>query len=324
MGIAIFALNKLLEESCRQPFEGALLELGVQDIHFTCDDLQRASDEYGVKLTDFSNDLSQKIEFQEKKYISNKSLYQALGFSSSTSVDNSAFEGADVTFDMNMNELPERLIGAFDVILDSGTIEHIFHIPNVLRNIVRALKPNGRIIHFTPSSNHTDHGFYMFSPTLFWDYYTANEFTIESMQWFRYTPQHDSEPWKFTDYRPGCLAAISYGGLDNGMYGVFCVVTKTDRSTFDRIPRQGAYTLKWQSEHERILIETKTNCAVDRWKRENANIIIYGAGEHTKMLLNTTRLGSAKIIGIVDKDVTKHGSHLNGFLVEAPETTTPG
>ena len=62
------------------------------------------------------------------------------------------------------------------MIIDGGTMEHIFHIPNVLNNIYRMLRVGGRIIHISPSSNYVDHGFYSFSPTLFYDFYQTNKF----------------------------------------------------------------------------------------------------------------------------------------------------
>ena len=40
-----------------------------------------------------------------------------------------------------------------DLVIDGGTIEHVFHIPNVLQNFHELLNINGRIIHFTKAIN---------------------------------------------------------------------------------------------------------------------------------------------------------------------------
>lgn len=34
------------------------------------------------------------------------------------------------------------------------------------------------MIHASPSHNHADHGFYVFNPTIFYDFYTANGFDV--------------------------------------------------------------------------------------------------------------------------------------------------
>src|SRR5205814_1882285 len=109
---------------------------------------------------------------------------------------------ADVLFDLNCGDLPEELKESFDVVLDPGTIEHVFHIPHSLKNIFHMLRLGGRVIHISPSSNHMDHGFYMFSPTFFWDYYTANQFDLSFVKIIRYKPQWVF-PWKIASYSPG-------------------------------------------------------------------------------------------------------------------------
>ena len=103
------------------------------------------------------------------------------------------------------------------------------------------LRSGGRIVHIAPSSNHIDHGFYMFSPILFWEFYTRNKFIIHSSQIFRYHIQHETKPWKIYDYEPGCLGRVSFGGLDNKLYGVSVIASKTPSSTCDVIPNQTEY-----------------------------------------------------------------------------------
>ena len=49
------------------------------------------------------------------------------------SIDKSDYEGATIIFDMN-NEIFPELKGKYDTVLDSGTLEHIFNIPQALDN----------------------------------------------------------------------------------------------------------------------------------------------------------------------------------------------
>jgi SAM-dependent methyltransferase len=246
MGMDKGGAKLLLSEALQRPFKGQLLTLGRQDVHFTFKELQKAAKELGAKLHEpcpitFSN----KAESALKGHISDETFFKALGFSDVAAMDYSPFESARYIFDLNSRELPEHLLAAFDVIIDGGTIEHVFHLPNALNNIHRMLRPHGRIIHLAPSSNYMDHGFYMFSPTLFWDFYRANNYKIKMFQVFTHTRRPAIDPWEVSDYEPGCLNQVSFGGLDDKMYGIFCVAMKNEDSTGDNIPQQGAYMEIW-------------------------------------------------------------------------------
>lgn len=237
----------LLQEGMRRPFQGQrLLTLGRQDINFTYDLLEKAAKELGARLCHPDPiTLSHQATAALQGKISDDSFFKALGFSSVAALDYSSFESARHIFDLNSEAVAENLVGSFDVIIDGGTIEHVFHIPNALNNIHEMLSKNGRIVHMSPSSNHIDHGFYMFSPTLFWDFYKTNGYEINTFQVFRYTQRPSIDAWEISEYKPGCLNAVSFGGLDDGMYGIFCVATKTKDSTGDRIPQQGLYLRAW-------------------------------------------------------------------------------
>lgn len=242
MGLAKGAAKVLLKEAARRPFKGRVLTLGRQDIWFSYDLLQEMAMGFGVGLSDPGDIIpSHKPAFAAKGYISDDCLFKSLGFSESKTLDISDHDFADYIFDLNTSEVPEHLLDAFNVIIDGGTIEHVFHIPNALNNLYKMLRQGGRIIHLSPSSNHIDHGFYMFSPTLFWDFYEANKFEINTFQIFRYTRRHWVDPWEISDYQPGCLKQVSFGGLDDGIYGIHCIATKTKDSTGDIIPQQGVY-----------------------------------------------------------------------------------
>lgn len=92
------------------------------------------------------------------------------------SIDVSAYESASIIYDLNTNELPEDLKNKFDYIIDGGTFEHLFNIQNAFSNVIQMLKVGGKIFHYVPSNNYIDNGFYSYSPTLFIEYYEANNF----------------------------------------------------------------------------------------------------------------------------------------------------
>jgi hypothetical protein len=255
MGIGRGTVKLLMQEALRSPFKGKVLTLGKQDVSLTVDEFEAIAAKFPFPLHPANgvDPLSQKSESRAQGFISDVYLFTRLGFSECKSVDYCDYEGCDYVFDLNLPDLPAQLINSFDVVIDGGTIEHVFHLPNVLRNLFRMIPVHGRILHFSPSSNHMDHGFYMFSPTLFWDYYQANQFEINQFQIVRHNPWHDI-PWKIWNYRPGCLNSVSYGGLDSGMYAIHCVVTKTPNSSAGVIPQQKNYQDgAWKGKKEPIV-----------------------------------------------------------------------
>jgi SAM-dependent methyltransferase len=94
-------------------------------------------------------------------------------FSSSIvdSIDYSNYEGATIIHDMN-KPLPDRLKNQYDTVIDSGTLEHIYNIPQALENCSLLCKPGGQIIHILPANNLCGHGFWQISPELFFSLYS--------------------------------------------------------------------------------------------------------------------------------------------------------
>lgn len=74
--------------------------------------------------------------------------------------------------------LDARYHNFFNLVIDSGTMEHIFDVKSVMNNIVQITKVGGYVLHLVPAQNFLNHGFYQFSPTFFYDFYTSNGFEI--------------------------------------------------------------------------------------------------------------------------------------------------
>jgi hypothetical protein len=252
MGLTLDYATYVLKEAIRRPFSGSVATLGRQEVYFTKEDLLARCDEIGFKINKIDDSsLSFRPELANKGYISDKTFFEVLGFNSLVSIDNSEFESCSKILDLNTAQLPEEFRNKFTAILNPGTLEHVFHVPNALNNIFEMLEVGGRVFHFLPSHNFVDHGFYMFSPTLALDYYTANNFLINDIQFLQFTKNHHNESAFTMDYRAGCLDSKAYGGLDSNLYGVSCIVTKTKKSTGNVIPQQGFYaTNKWKKKVE--------------------------------------------------------------------------
>lgn len=241
MGIGRGSVYYLMKEGLRVPLCGRIATLGKQDVWMTVEEIRQLAQKLGYPLVALDHiEMSHKPDMRSKNLISDVALFKLLGFQEIVSFDASSYEQADCILDLNQSDSVPEFEAYFDFVLDAGTLEHVFHIPNALKAIYRLLKTDGRILHISPSSNHMDHGFYMFSPTLFMDYYKVNQFIIQSIDLIQYRPQQMFS-WRTTSYKVEEIRPFSYGGLDDHMYAVACLATKQLQSSSDKIPQQFQY-----------------------------------------------------------------------------------
>jgi SAM-dependent methyltransferase len=236
MAIGRAATALLLEEAAARPFSGTIATLGRQTIRATPVEINAQFDRFGIVPRQ-----SMGVAAPD-----DNALFHMMGFASVESLDKSDFENATHIVDLNLDGLPRELIGKFDVALDYGTLEHVFHIPNALKNVLDLVKEGGRIIFLSPSSNHVDHGFYMFSPTLFMDYLLANGLSIETCYLLRYS-LNSRKPWQAYAYERDSFRKFSIGALDSRPYAIFVVATKAPGSTSDKVPQQSFYMDQWMT-----------------------------------------------------------------------------
>jgi SAM-dependent methyltransferase len=242
----------LLEEGAMRPFSGAVATLGRQHVYVTWEEFQQFARQAGV---DVPKEITPKLHLEpklaEKGYISDETLLAGLGFVERLTLDYSDYEAVDEIFDLNQAETPSHLQNRFDVVLDTGTLEHVFHVPNVLSNLHRMLKPQGRIVHLSPAANCLDHGFYSFSPTFFADYYHANRYEIHQLRVCRYSRDDVNSPVEVFDYLARRTSAFDIGSLDDRVHYTWVSVQRRPASTCGVVPQQSAYVRQWAQAAQR-------------------------------------------------------------------------
>ena len=133
---------------------GRVLTLGHQHLHLDPATYRRVLARLGQPLAD-----------QVPVYAD--SLIAALGASHVEALDASAYEGATRLHDLNQ-PIPTAWHQQFDVVFDGGTLEHVFNFSTALKNCMQMIKPQGRFVSVTMPNNWCGHGFYQFSPELFY------------------------------------------------------------------------------------------------------------------------------------------------------------
>jgi SAM-dependent methyltransferase len=228
MGIGYINGTLLIRENASRPFSGRVLQLGRQHI---------------AEVPGYCGSRD------------DGAFFGWLGFREVHSCDVSAYERPTFVMDLNdgrMTAAWKAYHDGYDTIYDGGTLEHVFHLPNALANIHDLLAPGGRIIHANPCSGYLDHGFYSFSPTFYYDYYTANGYRIDACT-LALTRTDEADRPRFLEYEPdkwgsltgdrGFAGAAWNDGAD--IWDVFFVATKLERSTCGVVPTQRVFKRLW-------------------------------------------------------------------------------
>jgi SAM-dependent methyltransferase len=108
-------------------------------------------------------------------------FFRMLGARTVDALDVSEFEGATIIHDLNYS-IPAGLHQTYDLVIDGGSLEHVFNFPVALQNCMEMVKVGGHFIVVTPANNNCGHGFYQFSPELFFRALSQdNGFNVERM-----------------------------------------------------------------------------------------------------------------------------------------------
>jgi SAM-dependent methyltransferase len=116
---------------------------------------------------DFHPDAAQLAEIESCCGTFADPFLRFLGAEELVSVDASAFENATVVHDMNF-PIPAALKERFDLVYDGGSLEHIFNFPSAIANCIEMIRPGGHFVGVNPANNLSGHGFYQFSPELYY------------------------------------------------------------------------------------------------------------------------------------------------------------
>ena len=91
-----------------------------------------------------------------------------------TVIDRAKLQGCEHIVDLN----ERQMLPFYDLVIDPGTSEHCFNIPQALVNLAGAVKVGGCISQALPISMF-NHGYWNVNPVALVDFYEANGFKIE-------------------------------------------------------------------------------------------------------------------------------------------------
>lgn len=171
MGFDLQTVRFLMEAKVKGVDFKDTLTLGRQNLHIDRAGYYREAVRFGLKPCEQA--------LSSMPY--SESLLESLGAVEPRSLDVSHYESATDLADMN-DPMPGGLAGQFSTLIDGGTLEHVFNFRQAAINVGQLLKVGGHFISITCANNFLGHGFYQFSPELFFRVFCpANGFEIESL-----------------------------------------------------------------------------------------------------------------------------------------------
>ncbi len=199
MGISLRELRRVLEHPQLQHRPLNLLDIGSQNLHGAgvqeiIDFVHLFTDSVDkAQLQDYANLLSQGAEVHPTLGGMNGAwagdLIERVGIKY-TAFD--IFEGYGTTiFDLNEEDLYDPHRGAYDIVLNCGTTEHVLNQMNSFRVIHDATKVGGFIYNSLPMTGFLNHGYFNYNPLLFDELAQVNGYKIHRLT---YNGPHGSEP----------------------------------------------------------------------------------------------------------------------------------
>ena len=259
MGLPIPHVKFLIKIFKKYNIKGTVLSLSSQDVYINEKQLKKLLDknkiEYKNLIIQKTNSLELKKFKESKDYISPLTLFNSLGIYEKDyfDIDKFDFDKAKIIYDLQ-KPIKKKFYNKYNFILDSGTLEHIFDTTSVLKNLVKITKTGGRICHIIPVHNYVNHGFYSFSPTFIYDFYTQNKFKIEEM----YITELGSLNYRFYKYNH-VQSLDGYYLNRSKRYLMFALLKKTKVLKEIIIPDQSFYVKRAKIESKNKLIETLKN-----------------------------------------------------------------
>ncbi|HWA48049.1 MAG TPA: hypothetical protein VG742_07235 [Dongiaceae bacterium] len=176
MAMNVFVLSMLQQMRKHLPAEVNVCCLGYPDVLISEEQARKILGPEVADRLSYRPDSAQILAWHHlqsslDRVIDAQSLFAAMGMRF-TAVDLVASRGTERIVDLN-EPVADDLVGAFDIVLDAGTMEHCFNVGQAIRNILNMAKVGGFVLHLNPMAM-INHGFFNFSPTFYHDFYVQN------------------------------------------------------------------------------------------------------------------------------------------------------
>lgn len=217
------------------------LMLGRQKLHISEKRLQDLLSESGYSQL---HDTGKPLHAQKGDYAEN--FLGFIGASKVDSLDISSFESASIIHDMNQ-PVSTSLQKKFSAVIDGGFMEHVFDIRQAFQNAMNLVDVGGHYIGLTVTNNFCGHGFFQFSPELFFRIFSEeNGYKLLEMVCYE-ANKGGNGPW-FRVKDPAAMRARMMMTSGVPLYLSFTARRDADVPPFSSEPKQSDYSMMWKKE----------------------------------------------------------------------------
>jgi SAM-dependent methyltransferase len=253
MGIEYNALKSFIIIKKQTSSLGDIATLGRQGLHIKKNKIVKILKKEKINVN--TN------EIEQQAY--SESLLKILGAKSIDSFDVSNYEKATFVHDMN-EPIPPEFKNKYDIVFDGGCLEHIFNFPIAIRNCMEMLKKEGYFLSITTCNNFSGHGFYQFSPELFFRIFNKENgfeikdiFISEKNKWYKVKDPEEIR------------SRVTFRNK-NETYIIVLAKKIEQQDIFKKTPQQSDYVECWNSKlqkQDRKIFEKITNKIKNMSKR---------------------------------------------------------
>ena len=237
MGIEYNAIKTfLLAESQGVSFK-KIATIGRQGVHIKTGKILKL-----LKKTSAHSGQSTHEEWINEKFA--EKFLKVFGAESVDSFDYSSYEGATFIHDMN-KPIDNKYKQKYSVVFDGGSLEHIFNFPTAIKNCMEMVEVNGHFISVNMCNNYSGHGFYQFSPELFFRIFTNDNgyemsgvYISDNLKWY-----------KVKD--PATIKSRVTFINNHGTYIIVIAKKIENKEIFKLAPQQSDYIECWNSKEEK-------------------------------------------------------------------------
>jgi hypothetical protein len=266
MGIPSQIARLILREHRLRPITRKFLSIGRQTVYLTPSQaVALVQAELGIKSHVNADciEIDQSTRASnERGFISDRAFYSLFCDAEYHCLDQSAYENADIVFNLCNANLPSELESSFDFIFDGSTLDNVFDPAAALRNLTRLSRVRGRLFHVDRTSRR--HNVYVaFALSWFHDYYSINQFDDCQVYLAQWDDDQFTSPWDFYHFSPLWQrdGVAKFYGQDAYFYPwrhAHCVVIaeKGAQSTWNKNPIQFEYRANTPHEYIKGDFET--------------------------------------------------------------------
>lgn len=170
MGFHLQQVRVLVDMYARGGPLGETLTIGRQFLFVRPDDVARVMRRRGLFNT---NESARFSAFRSADNAYAEPFLRFLGATRVESIDASDYEQATRIHDLHC-PIPSEWHQEFDTVIDRGTLEHVFNFPVAIQSLMHSPRVGGRLVLLGPANSQCGHGFYQFSPEVFFLHFSRH------------------------------------------------------------------------------------------------------------------------------------------------------